>query len=171
VVPAAATGSVIRCTQNVSPSVAKYWPTSVWPGPRVRAVWPSQSLPTPITIDLSLVVTSVADGAPTSALVLAIAPMAPDPFVPDGSTPLKLITVIIPATPCESVPVTLAPVNGVGANARQISASPRWAFVRPTSVQVSPPPLTAVTEVGGVCVTLSSEKNASSSSFGAVVLK
>ena len=43
--------------------------------------------------------------------------------------------------------------------------------MRPTSVQVSPPPVTAVTEVGGVAVTLSSEKNASSSSFGAVVLK
>ena len=71
-VPAAGTASVVRCTQNVSPSVAKYWLTSVCPGPSVRAVWPSQSLPTPTTSDLFLVVTSVAVGAPDSALALAI---------------------------------------------------------------------------------------------------
>src|SRR6185436_19433921 len=145
-VPAAGTASVVRCTQYVSPSVAKYWATSVCPGPSVRAVWPSQSLPTPTTSDLFLVVTSVADGAPDRAFALATAPMAPEPPVPDGSTPLKLITVIWPDTPCESVPVTFAAVRIVGANARQISASPRWAFVRPTSVHVSPPPVTAVTE-------------------------
>ena len=78
VVPASATAFVVRCTQNVSPSVARNWLTRVCPAPSVRAVCPSQSLPTPTTSELFLVVTSDAVGAPTSALPLPVAPMAPE---------------------------------------------------------------------------------------------
>ena len=38
--------------------------------------------------------TSVAEGAPRLAFPVPVAPMAPEPLVPDVSTPVKLITVI-----------------------------------------------------------------------------
>src|SRR4029077_9975888 len=98
-----------------------YWCTNVWPVPSVLAVGLSQSLPTPTTNELFRVVTSVAVGAPDAALALWIAPMAPEPFVPEVSTPAKLITVSMDETPGDSVAVTVALVNAEDANARQIS--------------------------------------------------
>jgi len=44
------------------------------------------------------VVTRVAVGAPGLALPLPTAPMAPEPFVPEVLTPLKLMTVMEEST-------------------------------------------------------------------------
>jgi hypothetical protein len=107
----------------------------------------SQSLPTPKTQPLFRVVTSVAVGAPLALLAAAVAPMAPDPFVPDVSTFAKLTTVIIEETGCESDAVTVTDVSGAAANARQISLVPDCTFARPTRAQGSPAPVTPVTLV------------------------
>jgi hypothetical protein len=68
--------------------------TRFWKLPGVRALALVGSVPTPTTSEPSLVVVSVAVGAPVVALALAAAPTAPEPFEPDGSTPAKLITVM-----------------------------------------------------------------------------
>ena len=99
----------------------------------------SKSLPTPNTQEPAPVVTSVVAGAPEPAERLAL---APTPLAP-----VKLITVIDDNTLCESVAVTLAPLKGDPANARQISDEPLCAFVRTTKLQVSPPPVTLFTVV------------------------
>ena len=52
----------------------------VCPGPSVREVALSQSVPTPSTRELFRVVTSVAVGAPGFAFALCVAPIAPEPF-------------------------------------------------------------------------------------------
>src|SRR5256712_3153929 len=106
-----------------------------------------KSLPTPKTQALARVVTSVAVGAPATALPDAIAPIAPDPLVPDVSTFEKLATVIEDTTACDSVAVTAALLSAVGAKARQISLVPDCTFVRPTSAHVRPAPVTPVTVV------------------------
>jgi hypothetical protein len=104
-------------------------------------------LPTPNTQEPTPVVTRLAEGAPDMAPAPPIAPTAPDPFVPVVLTPEKLITVIEAATDCESVAVTVAPVSGAVAKARQISAVPLCALVRRTSVQVRLPPAMLFTVV------------------------
>jgi hypothetical protein len=73
--------------------------------------------------------------------------MAPEPLVPDVSTPTKLITVIDETTLCDMVAVTETPVNGAVAKARQISDVPLCTFVLTTSAQVNPAPETPVTVV------------------------
>src|SRR5690349_2976956 len=90
-----------------------------------------------------------------------MAPIAPDPFVPEVSTPLNVMTVSDETVPCDSVAVTVALVNGEVANARQISLSPACTFVRTTNCHVSPPPVTPVTLVPPK----SAATNASSSSL------
>ena len=85
----------------------------------------------------------------TSCSRLAVAPIAPEPLVPDASAPVKLITVIDDMTACEVIAVTVALVRRAGANARQISDVPACALVRTTSAQVNPPPETEVTVVFG----------------------
>jgi hypothetical protein len=50
--------------------------------------------------------------------------MAPDPFVPVVSVPVKLTTVIDDKTDCENAAVTVTLVSAVVAKARQISAVP-----------------------------------------------
>src|SRR5271156_6089349 len=107
----------------------------------------SKSFPAPKTQELLRVVVSVAVGAPVFALAPFVAPIAPEPFVPVISTPVKLNTVIADTTLCERVAVTLAFVNEDGATARHTSAVPLCAFVRSTSAQVNPPPDTPVTVV------------------------
>jgi hypothetical protein len=107
----------------------------------------SKSFPTPTTKELFRVVTSVAVGAPDGAFPLAVAPIAPEPLVPDGSTPLKLITVIEDDTLCERAAVTVTLLSTMGANARQISAVPGRVFVFTTKTQVNPAPVTFVTVV------------------------
>ena len=107
----------------------------------------SKSLPTPNTQEPFCVVIRVAAGAPEPALALFVAPIAPDPFVPAAFTPEKLITVMDETTLCERAAVTETLVSGEGANARQISEEPLWALARTTRTQVSPAPLTPVTEV------------------------
>jgi hypothetical protein len=57
-------------------------------------------------------------------LALAVAPIAPEPFVPELSTPVKLRTVIEEATLWESVAVTETPARGDELKARQISEEP-----------------------------------------------
>jgi len=93
------------------------------------------------------VVTRVAVGAPELALALFVAPIAPEPFVPEEFTPVKLTTVIDETTLWESVAVTVTLASVEGANARQISDVPLCTFVRRTSAQVRPAPLTFVTVV------------------------
>jgi hypothetical protein len=51
--------------------------------------------------------------------------MAPDPFVPVVSTPVKLITVMDAATFCDKFAVTDTLLLGPAANARHISDVPR----------------------------------------------
>jgi hypothetical protein len=80
-------------------------------------------------------------------LVLAVAPIAPDPPVPVVSTPEKLITVMDETTFCDTVAVTVTLLRGAVANAFQISAVPFCVFVRSTNVQVRPAPVTPVTDV------------------------
>src|SRR5437870_3986111 len=96
-VPLGAVGALCLCTQYVSPTDARYWWTivcAVGAVPTVRVVAVSQSLPTPNTHELARVVSSVAVGAPGRAFALPVAPIAPDPFVPDAFTPVKVTTVI-----------------------------------------------------------------------------
>src|SRR5438093_9900150 len=143
-VPAAGVAVVLRCIQNVAPTHGMNSWTFVWSEPTVRGVAPSQSFPTPRTHEFARVVVSVAVGAPVLALADRVAPIAPEPLIPDVSTPLKVTTVIDDVVGCASVAVTATLVSGVGANARQISALPRWTFVRTTSSHVSPAPLTDV---------------------------
>ena len=107
----------------------------------------SQSFPTPNTIDPLRVVTREAFGAPEEALFMPVAPMAPDPFVPGGSAPVKLITVMDEATLWDNVAVTVMLLSGKGENARQISEVPLCTFSLTTNVQVKPPPATDVTVV------------------------
>ena len=127
-------------------------------------------MPTPNTSELFRVVTSDALGAPEAALRLPTAPIAPEPFVPEVSTPVKLTTVIDAATERDNVAVTVAFVSVAGANARQISDVPACALARVTRVHTSPPPATAVTVVLPVAAP-SVATNASRSSLPAAVEK
>jgi hypothetical protein len=52
------------------------------------------------------VVVKLAVGAPLLLLPVSVAPIAPEPFVPEVSAPVKVITVIDDVTLCESVAVT-----------------------------------------------------------------
>jgi len=103
------------------------------------------SLPTPNTHELLRVVVNWAVGAAEIALLAAVAPIAPDPFVPEVSTLAKLTTVSDAGSDADSVAVTVTLVNGAEAKARQISAVPRWTFVPRTEVHVRPAPVTPVT--------------------------
>src|SRR5579864_1752714 len=105
-VPAVTVGALCPCTQYVLPDDARYWCVIFWLAPIVREVARSQSLPTPKTHELCRVVTSAAAGAPGFAFPLPVAPTAPEPFVPDASTPLKLMTVIDAAMLCDVVALT-----------------------------------------------------------------
>src|SRR5664279_1533755 len=107
----------------------------------------SKSFPTPSTHELFAVVTSEAVGAALAALLLAMAPIAPDPFVPLEFTPAKLITVMEEITLCDKFAVTVAPLTGADAKARQISEEPLCALVLTTSVHARPPPVTLSTLV------------------------
>ena len=173
VVPASAVALVCLCTQKVSPEGARYWCTMVWPDPMVRETAPSQSFPAPKTHEFALVVTNDAFGAPERELPLPVAPIAPEPFWPDGSAPLNDITVIeAEGMLWFNVAVTVAPVNTDGANARQISDVPHCTLVRTTSCHVSAPPVLltpATVVVGPVEVGVGAVTNASNSSFAAEV--
>ena len=126
------------------------------------------SSPTPNTTEFARVVVSVAEGAPEAAFAVAIAPIAPDPFVPVVSTPVKLTTVIDDWTDWENVAVTVTLLNAAGAKARQISAVPDCVFVLCTSTQVRLAPETPLTVVV-VAVPFPLEINASNNSFVAEV--
>jgi hypothetical protein len=76
--------------------------------------------------------------------------------------------VIDETTFCDRFAVTVALLNTAGAKALQISAPPGCAFVRFTSAQVRPPPVTLVT-VKPPDTLESAEMNASNSSLGTVV--
>jgi hypothetical protein len=114
------------------------------------------------------VVVSVAEGAPVAAFAVAVAPIAPDPLVPEVSTPVKLTTVIDDNTDCENVAVTVTLLSAVGAKARQISAVPCWVFVLCTNTQVRLAPATLFTVVVAA-VPFPLEIKASSNSFVADV--
>ena len=146
-VPASGVALLCRWTQYVSPTGGRYEWTSTCPAAGVRMIGLSKSFPTPSTHELFRVVTRVAVGAPELPLPEPVAPIAPEPFVPDVSTPVKLTIVTEDATLCERVARTVAFVSTVGAKARQISVVPFCTFVRRTSTQVKPPPVTPVTVV------------------------
>jgi hypothetical protein len=81
-------------------------------------------------------------GAPDAAVVFAV---APEPPVPDVSTPVKESTVIEDTVACDTVAATLTLTSGAAANARQISDVPLCALLRTTSDHVRPAPATLVT--------------------------
>src|SRR4051812_42279820 len=93
----------------------------------------SKSFPTPKTSEFARVVTSDTVGAPFDALAVAVAPIAPDPFIPDVSTPFNATTVIEETTDCDKVAETVTPLSALAAKARQISDEPRCAFALTTS--------------------------------------
>ena len=105
---------------------------------------------------------------PLAALPPPVAPIAPDPFVPEESAPVNVTTVIDDTTFCDRFAVTVALLNAEGAKARQISAPPGCAFVRFTSAQVRFPPVTLLTVIPPE-EPESAEMNANNSSFGIVV--
>ena len=107
----------------------------------------SKSLPTPSTQELSRVVVSVAVGAPEEAFPAPVAPTAPEPLVPEVSTPVKLITVIEAATLWDRVALTEVLVRVEGAKARQISAAPLCTLVLTTRAHVRPAPEMVLTVV------------------------
>ena len=109
-------------------------------GPTTRETALSQSLPMPRTQESLRVVTREAVGAPLVALPEAVAPIAPEPFVPVVSTPLTLMVVIELAAALDNVAVTTELVRGLAAKARQISAVPGCVLVRFTKDQVNPAP-------------------------------
>src|SRR5512136_1057360 len=96
--------------------------------------------------------------------------MAPDPFVPEVSTPAKVMIVIdAEGDDCENVAVAVTFERTEGANARHISAVPPCAFVRRTRFQVRPAPLTPLTVKLDWSASL--EINASTSSLPVTVAK
>ena len=131
----------------------------------------SQSLPTPTTKELAPVVTREAVGGPLLAFPVPVAPMAPDPFVPVVSTPVKLITVIEEAVLRDRVAVTVTLVRGEGAKARQISAVPSCVLVLRTKTHVNPAPAMLVTLVLVPEAGASVQTKASSNSFPDAVEK
>ena len=92
-------------------------------------------------------VVKLAVGAPRLEFPVPVAPIAPEPFVPEVSAPIKVITVTDDVTLWESVAVTFTCLKGEVANARQISAVPLCVLVLWTSVQLNPAPVTLVTVV------------------------
>ncbi len=110
----------------------------------------SKSLPTPNTQELPLVVVSDAVGAPERALFVATAPIAPEPFVPDVSAPIKLMTVIEDATLCVRVADTDTLFKGAAAKARQISAVPFCTLLLATNTHVKPQPEMLLTVMLGL---------------------
>jgi hypothetical protein len=72
----------------------------------------SKSFPTPATQEPFRVVVRFAVGAPRLELPVPVAPMAPEPFVPEVSTPVKLITVKEETTLCERLAVTVTLLSG-----------------------------------------------------------
>src|SRR5450756_2479425 len=102
-------GAVCRCTQNVSPTGARYSSALVWFAPTVRATARLQSLPTPHVQEPAAVVVRLAVGAPVAALVEAVAPLVV------VLAPLNDTTVIEPTQdPLERVAVTIALASGDG---------------------------------------------------------
>src|SRR5579862_4758258 len=97
--------------------------------------------------------------------------MAPEPFVPVESTPVKVITVIEDLVLRERVAVTTALTSGDGAKARQISAVPSCVLVLCTRSQVNPAPVMLVTVVFAPEVGASAHTKASRSSLLEVVEK
>ena len=140
----------------------------VWLGPSWRAMALSQSVPTPNTQELSRVLTRDPVGAPEAALNVAVAPTAPEPLLPPGSAPLNATTVMEAAALCPKFAVTATLLKIVGANARQISASPRTPFARATNCHVNPAPFTDIT-VFPLAGLESVEMNASNNSFALAV--
>jgi hypothetical protein len=78
-----------------------------------------------------------------------MAPMAPEPLVPEMFTPVKVMTVRDDTTDWERFAETWALPKALGAKARQISEVPDWVLVRTTRAHVRPPPVTLCTVVFG----------------------
>ena len=109
-------------------------------------------------------------GAALAEALLPVFPMAPDPFVPEVSTPANVMIVMeADGEEAENVAVAVTLERTEAANARQISAVPPCVFVRTTIFQVRPPPATPVTVM--FCCSASLEINASTSSLLATVEK
>jgi hypothetical protein len=125
-----------------------------------------------MTKELLWAVTKEAVGAPGFAFPVPVAPIAPEPLVPEVFTPGKLITVIEETALMARLAVAVTLLSGAGANARQISAVPLCVLVRRTRTQVKPPPVMLVTLLLGPLVLETSEAiMARSSSLGIAVEK
>jgi hypothetical protein len=122
-----------------------------------------------MTRDWSRVVVKDTVGAPEAAFAEPVAPIAPEPFVPEGSTPEKLMTVSDENTLAERLAVTVTPESAADENALQTSVVPGLAFVRATNCHASPAPLTEFTVTAPVEGPV--ETKASRSSLGEVVEK
>src|SRR5438874_8060551 len=161
-VPVAATGGDVRCTQYVSPFGVLNELTKIWPaaGFMVRAI--SQSVPTPTTSELAAVVTIVPFGAPAAALAARLA--AP---TSDGTAPVNPITVIDAASELFMTAVTVMLACAGVVNAHQISAVPSCAFERTALVHVNAVPvlLMPFTIVFTPSTGASAETNATNSVF------
>ena len=114
-------------------------------------------------------VISVAAGAPDPAFALPVAPMAPEPLVPELSAPVKVRIVIDAATLWDKLALTVTRERVDGANARHISAVPNCTFVRCTRAQLRPAPVTALTRMPEEFASVA--MNASTNWFGERVEK
>src|SRR5204863_13521 len=142
-VPAAAAGSTVLCTQNVSPVGSNAWNTSTWPSAGIRATALSQSFPTPYTSDPVAVDVTATRGAPLGALAAANAPTPPD----QGKvTTVKDIRVASTST----LALTVMLDRASGAVAFQISTGPAWTLAPVTRVHSRPPPDTVIWELPAV---------------------
>ena len=104
------TGSGVKLldiwTQKVPPLGSKYWCTRICPVPAVRKAALLESFPTPTTNEFGRVVNKFAEGVPLDPLPPPIAPIAPEPSAPEGSTPAKDITTIEEVTAADRVAFT-----------------------------------------------------------------
>jgi hypothetical protein len=104
-------------------------------------------LPTPTTNEFCRVVDKLAEAVPLDSLPRPIAPIAPEPLSPEGSTPAKDITVIEEVTADDKAALTVTLFRRVCENARQISAVPFCVLVRTTRTHVKSAPETLFTVV------------------------
>src|SRR4029079_5842753 len=90
-------GLVVRTVKNVSVMVVAPWPTIVVPAFAVTTLRLSQSLPTPNSHELGLVVGRLIDGSPPPRVPLLV-PAAPAP-TSVFCAPVKPTTVMCPTAP------------------------------------------------------------------------
>ena len=120
------------------------------------------------THELLRVVVSETLGAEPAAVLLAVAPMAAEPFVPEMSAPIKPAnSALTLAADAEKLIVELATDIGVAAKALHTSTQPVAALARDANTQVSPALVMELTVVAA----LLKLTNAKSVTLGTLVCK